>query len=597
MTAVSSALTSANVSTGLATAPVLEFRCLYTHDVRRKAKRWQDGYLRFHTFNKRIMVYDIPRNLIGSLHWQEGQMIQEGDEVKLDIGVHVEVAELVGTTETDITSIVQRKATAVNAETGRSYASRVREPTVPRENNRIEPSQSRHKPLTAVLGTPKGRLGRAMLPSKSPYEVRHQVSEQWEIGRERKRQRIGNVRVDRETSNLLSPLPRQDGSHTRESILRPNPMKLNSPKQTAIQAAKQGREIVDLSSDPDCDIFSDITLPGTPPKKVAIGHARKESQAKATRQPPPKRLLRARTPSPPPAKAIPEFKEPIDRSPEKRHQEPVQGREHTGRKMQPKSIRLTTGRNRKILLCETLSKSRNMASKKSKAETKTARETSVTDNHHKEPGSDRIGSGSSASREGEIVDQRKQKMPSQITANGPINDLDDNIFANVATQMITVNHLGGGQQNECANGLNTIPPPPGNIGLCENGPPPFDFGNIPDASAARPFRRVRSENDRQTLLPRNADCTTKEIKSNMQWEQVVHQRQCLKPLRQLQRSKSLITTHSILHSRETGNPLPNVAYPPVDATPAKDNDVGPWSSEAFDLFEWRPPGMTATVTS
>jgi len=38
------------------TAPVLELNCLYTHNVRRKSKRWQDGFLRYHTFNKRIMV-------------------------------------------------------------------------------------------------------------------------------------------------------------------------------------------------------------------------------------------------------------------------------------------------------------------------------------------------------------------------------------------------------------------------------------------------------------------------------------------------------------------------------------------------------------
>jgi hypothetical protein len=50
------------------TAPVLEFNCLYTHDIRRKQKRWQDGFLRFHTFNKRVMVYDVPRNFIGDMH-------------------------------------------------------------------------------------------------------------------------------------------------------------------------------------------------------------------------------------------------------------------------------------------------------------------------------------------------------------------------------------------------------------------------------------------------------------------------------------------------------------------------------------------------
>jgi len=49
------------------TAPVLEFQCLFTFDLRRKQKRWQDGFLRFHTFNKRIMVYDSPSGLSAAI--------------------------------------------------------------------------------------------------------------------------------------------------------------------------------------------------------------------------------------------------------------------------------------------------------------------------------------------------------------------------------------------------------------------------------------------------------------------------------------------------------------------------------------------------
>src|SRR6266702_6934698 len=81
------------------TALVLEFRCLYSHDLRRKSKRWQDGFLRYHTFNKRVMVYDVPRNFIGDTHWKETMELQEGDELTLEKGVLVEVAEAVGTME------------------------------------------------------------------------------------------------------------------------------------------------------------------------------------------------------------------------------------------------------------------------------------------------------------------------------------------------------------------------------------------------------------------------------------------------------------------------------------------------------------------
>ena len=92
------------------TAPVLEFNCLYTHDVRRKQKRWQDGFLRFHTFNKRVMVYDVPRNFIGDTHWKAEEAVQYGDEVTLEKdGVLVQVAESVGRTETDLTELRRSK--------------------------------------------------------------------------------------------------------------------------------------------------------------------------------------------------------------------------------------------------------------------------------------------------------------------------------------------------------------------------------------------------------------------------------------------------------------------------------------------------------
>jgi len=92
------------------TAPVLEFNCLYTHDLRRKAKRWQDGFLRYHTFNRRIMVYDVPRNFVGDVHWTAGEALQEGDEVMLEKGgVMVQVSEAVGRTETDLTGLLNSR--------------------------------------------------------------------------------------------------------------------------------------------------------------------------------------------------------------------------------------------------------------------------------------------------------------------------------------------------------------------------------------------------------------------------------------------------------------------------------------------------------
>ncbi|PHH73243.1 hypothetical protein CDD80_3934 [Ophiocordyceps camponoti-rufipedis] len=66
-------------------APVLDYRCLFTHDLRRKQKRWQDGRLKYHTFNRRVMVYDDGGNLVGDAHAREGPLA-EGDEMELENG-------------------------------------------------------------------------------------------------------------------------------------------------------------------------------------------------------------------------------------------------------------------------------------------------------------------------------------------------------------------------------------------------------------------------------------------------------------------------------------------------------------------------------
>lgn len=91
------------------TAPVLEFRCLYTSDIRRKQKRWQDGRLKFHTFNKRIMVYDDRSNFVGDSHWREDHTFAEGEEVELErCGILVEVSACVGARDQDLTPLFSR---------------------------------------------------------------------------------------------------------------------------------------------------------------------------------------------------------------------------------------------------------------------------------------------------------------------------------------------------------------------------------------------------------------------------------------------------------------------------------------------------------
>ncbi|KAL8921801.1 MAG: hypothetical protein Q9208_005558 [Pyrenodesmia sp. 3 TL-2023] len=200
------------------TAPVLSFSCLYTHDLRRKQKRWQDGVLKFHTFNKRIMVYDVPRNFIGDTHWSESQAIQDGDELELDRGVLIQVGEVVERTETDLTELLEKRtpkpaygavqdlqdgAAKHQTSTGSQVIS------TPRHRTDIQVSaplsQLRPKSLNALLGKTRGPVGKAVVPTKSPAEVRREKEiALTEEGRSPKRRRV-------EYPNSVSPIRARGG--------------------------------------------------------------------------------------------------------------------------------------------------------------------------------------------------------------------------------------------------------------------------------------------------------------------------------------------------------------------------------------------------
>lgn len=193
------------------TAPILDFRCLYTHDIRRKAKRWQDGTLRFHTFNKRIMVYDLSKNFIGDHHWCEKDPLQDGDELELDKGVLIQVGDSTGTTIQDLSGLFEKRKKAQPGTPGRAT------PTKPGPVSTTRPipvqlSQLRPKSLNALLGTPKGPLGRATVPSKSPCQLRlEDENARTEEERSVKRQR---VETQSEKAVLAVKLPKKRSAGT-----------------------------------------------------------------------------------------------------------------------------------------------------------------------------------------------------------------------------------------------------------------------------------------------------------------------------------------------------------------------------------------------
>lgn len=198
----SSTASSTGTQAPSTSAPVLDFACLFTHDLRRKQKRWQDGRLKYHTFNRRVMVYDERGNFVGDAHWSEDYDLGDGDELQLERGgVIAQVGECTGRRDQDLSELIDKRAQEKAQRQSAALARRqpTREPTTPRGptfasyvasttgeggvggNAAAAASAShfqlRHQPLHRLIGTPSGHYGRASIPTESPYEQRRQQSD------------------------------------------------------------------------------------------------------------------------------------------------------------------------------------------------------------------------------------------------------------------------------------------------------------------------------------------------------------------------------------------------------------------------------------
>lgn len=231
--------TPANLPTS---ATVLDFTCLFTHDLKRKQKRWQDGKLKFHTFNKKVMVYDDGNHFIGDAHWQEDGDLQEGDEFSLDRGsAIVQVSECTGHREQDLTELLDKRARDVEKRRANATARTPRPITamsVPGRQDQPSALHPRNRPLSSMLATPS-RMGRAALPQRSPFEARQiaqreNPDEQAEGSRPAKRRR-------------LEDSPFQKPSHARSLFgatltLSAGPVSTTLPRSQALRNETNGEE-------------------------------------------------------------------------------------------------------------------------------------------------------------------------------------------------------------------------------------------------------------------------------------------------------------------------------------------------------------------
>ncbi|KAK5326708.1 hypothetical protein LTR93_003571 [Exophiala xenobiotica] len=245
------------------TAPVHEFRCLYTRDLHKKSKKWHDGSLRFHTFNRRVMVYDDAKNYIGDLHYrQEEEEFGEGVELQLDRGVKVEVGDRLGETETDLAPILDRQRPEKATSQARQAAG-----LTPRLNSSL--SSQRPKSLLEVLGPSQGRLGRSRLPLQSPYEQRQAFSRPGPSEPSPKRLRLFNDKENQpnEVPKTIRP--------SRPCLPQPvRPDRRVTPPARRTDTQMESREVVDISSGEDIqqshrkEVRTDTLPPARPVKLI-----------------------------------------------------------------------------------------------------------------------------------------------------------------------------------------------------------------------------------------------------------------------------------------------------------------------------------------
>ena len=245
------------------TAPVYEFRCLYSHDLRKKKKLWHDGSLRYHTFNKRVMVYDDSKNYIGDSHWREADELQDGTELKLDKGVLVEVGERIGETRTDLAPLLEKR----RLENGPSPPCPPLWPISLAAISRSGPAnpQARPKSLSDVLGISQGPIGRARFPTQSPYEQLHNPLGQntHREGPSAKKPRIG---LDKENGELREGRIDGQGRPLKANVVAPtgwSGTRTSSILQERGKAAPL-KQVFDISSEDETS-----PLPSSPPRAVS----------------------------------------------------------------------------------------------------------------------------------------------------------------------------------------------------------------------------------------------------------------------------------------------------------------------------------------
>jgi hypothetical protein len=289
-----------NIAATQNTAPVYEFRCLYSHDLRKKKKLWHDGSLRYHTFNKRVMVYDESKNYIGDSHWRDAEELQEGTELKLDKGVLVDVGDRIGETQTDLAPLLEKRRPENESSPPRPPLRPISLAATSRTASGNP--QARLKSLSDVLGISQGPIGRAIFPTQSPYEQLHHPPGRKSHCEEPPAKKPRNE-LDKENVELRGDRIHRGDPLVKTSLVAPigrSSISGTSSLQERRKAAPAGY-VIDISSEDEPAL-----LPSSPPTAASrvkasawkgFNSGDNHQQVPKTSMPPPrKHLQEARSP-------------------------------------------------------------------------------------------------------------------------------------------------------------------------------------------------------------------------------------------------------------------------------------------------------------
>ncbi|KAL9097554.1 MAG: hypothetical protein Q9165_000450 [Trypethelium subeluteriae] len=596
------------------TAPVIEFRCLYTHDVRRKSKRWQDGFLKFHTFNNRVMVYDVPRNFIGDTHWKDQAELQEGDEISLECAVLVQVNEPIERSVTDLTPLFEKRDKS-SAKRLVGVRDRSRQPELSHNTRTAAQSQNRHKPLQALLGDSKGPHGKAVLHFRSPYEIRSSDAENdWPDRPSSKRRKVDTSATTKslvqatDTAREMIEMPglwrtKEGQSHASSNVQC-------QPGQSAASIERSGldlRRVIEISSDrehPSSDGFEPgPTMPPPPPSRV-------KTQQQGLRRPAPSRQKNNSTvsktlknrdfevnaparPSSPPVrmtnKISPAQQDPVPPEPIFQNEEDPQSERPAG-----KPLKFSKKASRNMLVCQDISRKRPTSKAAEKIlideenNSPLVRKQSIRRKDH----SAQVTATKKTDRE------RLQERVAQIGKRNCHQSTDSSspaivppVAKNLATPPAAKTTTSSSFPFLSTDDDNVIALAQLDQQILD--PAPSAAGS-PSSAPDPALDRNRDHHYVRSAQSRNDDGTDprpgykKPTISTENLEQA-RQRAELEGTvlrRPFQKAKTFAGSGAERAGEKAGGKREGGEQ----SATSKDNDSGPWSREAEDLFDWRPPG-------